>query len=641
MAAIVQRPSHLAQVEAGRLRQLKAELAALKHAQETLAALRLQRWCRLRWSRKALRRQLLRVRLLLLSCRMIQRAWRRRLHWRQRREGEVSLSWKLHPVPGGAAVVRVGGLAWSPDDGTDQWEDFSQEPIEEKPSCGRDDFSDHGSRPPRRDASDDGSGRGACRADPGGVVVDPKLAALELQCGRQCRRIIASWWGFKTRRALACKAVQAKLHLWYDTYQLIADVERGRAAGAGGPDVRVDPWVDALYNGLSKCQHEALEEFQAAMRRGATGGYRLRWRGWYVNLERARLPLTRAEAEGELSRRGSSSGLEGSLEDVRDNSLPSAARDHGIDSILKVAGRGGSGRGTALLAAAAVASSPSTPSFSSSHPVASRPRAATTSGTDWSHVKPRVSCWDTSTTQGSRSTLASSASGGDLPGRVASSSTASTGTGSPGATATNFQAVASRWKRRGKPLGSGRAQGMANAEEAAPAGYGRTRPGDLDATPGPSSQSHNLVAGAAAEEEVAEAAAAAALRAATTATAHSDLAAAVPVPTPAAAAAAAAASGSSQDSSSATAGSTASPAAWMPDRRSEDPSASAAEETSSATAAPTASRAELIPEPRSEGPTAAAAEASSSDTAASSASMAEAIPARRSEDPAASNCVES
>eukprot|EP00439_Symbiodinium_sp_Y106_P080348 s121_g19.t1 len=78
-------------------------------------------------------------------------------------------------------------------------------------------------------------------------------------------RAAALWQGCKLRRALATRAVQAKLQLRRDLYWLIVDVESRHPPKVQMQDPHVGPWLDVLYAGLSKLQSEALAELAAAL----------------------------------------------------------------------------------------------------------------------------------------------------------------------------------------------------------------------------------------------------------------------------------------------------------------------------------------------------------------------------------------
>eukprot|EP00439_Symbiodinium_sp_Y106_P081042 s121_g19.t3 len=87
-------------------------------------------------------------------------------------------------------------------------------------------------------------------------------------CNRRAEprsRAAALWQGCKLRRALATRAVQAKLQLRRDLYWLIVDVESRHPPKVQMQDPHVGPWLDVLYAGLSKLQSEALAELAAAL----------------------------------------------------------------------------------------------------------------------------------------------------------------------------------------------------------------------------------------------------------------------------------------------------------------------------------------------------------------------------------------
>eukprot|EP00928_Gymnodinium_smaydae_P078559 TRINITY_DN6265_c0_g1_i1.p1 TRINITY_DN6265_c0_g1~~TRINITY_DN6265_c0_g1_i1.p1 ORF type:complete len:530 (-),score=73.34 TRINITY_DN6265_c0_g1_i1:66-1655(-) len=227
-----------------------------------LAATRLQRWSRAsRWRRRVLPYQLLRARVLLHSCLAIQRWWR-----------NVAATASCWP-PNSARVVSTAGAAVG-DVGTWPAGGGELEPQRRRPSNG--------------DVEDPRSASSASSSS----VREP-AAAEEASPG--CRRLAALWRGWRVRRALASRAVQQKLRMRHELYQLILDAEGPSTGTQDRRDAR-DPWMSSLYSEVERLRDEVLREFESALvARVATGGgtphaarssATLAWRGWPRDLQR-------------------------------------------------------------------------------------------------------------------------------------------------------------------------------------------------------------------------------------------------------------------------------------------------------------------------------------------------------------------
>jgi len=231
---------------AARTERLKLEIQAIQAEHRMLAVLRLQRWIRqMCWRRKVLPTQFLRVRLLLDSCAVIQRAWRRAVFHRHCRSNSHVCVCVERPE-----VVKSSEHQMSTE-------------VAERSSS----TSSHNHLS-------------------GGPPTTLKLHT------RSEARVVAWWRGCRVRRALGSRSIQAKLQLRHDLYLLISDVEARHAAvnDAQASCQRLAPWVDVLYTGLGRLQCEVLQEM-ADMLEGRAPLWgaprcRLGWRGWPRDLHR-------------------------------------------------------------------------------------------------------------------------------------------------------------------------------------------------------------------------------------------------------------------------------------------------------------------------------------------------------------------
>lgn len=135
-------------------------------------------------------------------------------------------------------------------------------------------------------------------------AIDAVLAEFAVYTGAEPQsRAAALWQGCKLRRALATRAVQAKLQLRRDLYWLIVDVESRHPPKVQVQDPHVGPWLDVLYAGLSKLQSEALAELAAALHGRRLPLGRPTFRGWPKDLRRLPRLVTRSPIEvGESAR---------------------------------------------------------------------------------------------------------------------------------------------------------------------------------------------------------------------------------------------------------------------------------------------------------------------------------------------------
>lgn len=351
-----------------RIPEMKEEVARLKHKLRDLSARRLQRWWKAtRWRSQILPRQLMKARLLISNCCIIQRRYR---VWIKRRCQVVYFAEKLGsgPTP----------LPWQ--------------------------YSERGTRKPMDkpcnnvDASNDNLLLQACE-------FSPRTSDHPLSLGE--KRALAFWKGCKLRRALACRGVQTKLHLRREHYLLICDVEARRHSSRREQDPQhVAPWVDVLYTGLGKLQQEVLAELADVLEGRAPlwGSPKLPlfWRGWPKDLMRLNgLALERAGEE--VSRDLSPLGTEPSLlasTTLQVYSTPSSpylgVRD--VDAAAAGISRRSS-RSPGSKPDKATGSFVGTISGADDFDLLpSQPTRRSTSPPqtmDWSQVKPRVRCWET------------------------------------------------------------------------------------------------------------------------------------------------------------------------------------------------------------------------------------------------------
>ncbi|CAE7247781.1 Chsy3 [Symbiodinium sp. CCMP2456] len=230
------------------------------------AAVRISRWWRGTLGRRRLPAQLRKARLLRCSCERIQRAWR------SRRKAREVLDGSFGDVLGDALAFRA----------------TVEKPVKKEPCCEVPKASKvqavQAPEPETRKAGKD-SERSA---------IDAVLAEFAVYTGAEPQsRAAALWQGCKLRRALATRAVQAKLQLRRDLYWLIVDVESRHPPQVQVQDPHVGPWLDVLYAGLSKLQSEALAELAAALHGRRLPLGRPTFRGWPKDLRRLPRLVTR------------------------------------------------------------------------------------------------------------------------------------------------------------------------------------------------------------------------------------------------------------------------------------------------------------------------------------------------------------
>lgn len=295
-----------------RLRRLEAELQAVSLEHRELSAVRLQRWYRAScWRRWVWPRQLMRARLLVHSCIVIQTAWRAAMAHASQSilTLSTSLSPTLLPSPvrqDGESPINIALADAPPHVPAGEVDKGVESPIhvaladapQSVPSCVLDKGADPGPDHPKAQLQTTPSVSDLHRRRSDWEWPDPRRG---LSLGPGGARAAALWRGYYVRRAMSCRSLQMKIKLRHDLYLLISDVEARQQWQAGGPPPqRLGPWVDVLYTGLGRLQNEVLEGFEAVLQGPAPlwGGARLpvSWLGWPRDLRRlARLPVRKRE----------------------------------------------------------------------------------------------------------------------------------------------------------------------------------------------------------------------------------------------------------------------------------------------------------------------------------------------------------
>eukprot|EP00927_Polykrikos_kofoidii_P042649 TRINITY_DN36687_c0_g1_i1.p1 TRINITY_DN36687_c0_g1~~TRINITY_DN36687_c0_g1_i1.p1 ORF type:complete len:739 (+),score=87.40 TRINITY_DN36687_c0_g1_i1:94-2217(+) len=386
-----------------RLRRLRNELMAVRSAHEELAAKRVQRWFRIvRWRTRTLPLQLIRARVLLRSCRVIQHAWRKAFN--------AAAVETTHNASATAPCWNVG-LSDSEDeidadiaDSAASISSFRDGTVNKGNAVGFYDASCKtesgaagvrtvglGQSPSRTDAnisagvnSESPHALSGSRHESPRVVIDPRLV-----------RAAACWRGSRVRRALAAKTVQTKVQLWHDLYQLISDVEWQRD-DSGLPDQRAVPWLDVLYSSLGRLQQEVLQEFWLALLDGrgmlslagpssGARGYVI-WKGWHRDLQR--LPWLMVE------------GFVGTYADREQDFSNDPFADAELSlinsTVLQTCSMPVISEAAKPRQLARAATEAGTVLHKDGGASGCKPRPCTSS---WSQVRPRVRCWDTPSSQ--------------------------------------------------------------------------------------------------------------------------------------------------------------------------------------------------------------------------------------------------
>lgn len=284
-------------ITVAQLQQIEAEFEVVNRRLRDLSALRLQTWFRKsRWLRSTLPRQLLRVRLLVHSCIVIQSCWRAA----SARWGQSSLAFSTSFSPKMSCSFESESLCMA----------FVISTPRSVPLDKVENDADTAQSYDHAISSSTGDG-----FEPMSLDRRPAWGLLHVHLGCSLglagARAAALWRGYYVRRAISCRSLQMKIKLRHDLYLLISDVERRQKwQGSGQPPQRLGPWVDVLYTGLGRLQHEVLEGFEAVLfgRTPLWGGARLPvvWLGWPCDL--SRLPRLAVKAR-ELSVDGSEPSL--------------------------------------------------------------------------------------------------------------------------------------------------------------------------------------------------------------------------------------------------------------------------------------------------------------------------------------------